>query len=126
MNREQFEEATGATYRRLDYWARAGIEFSTVSQPGSGHRRYYEPYFIPHVKLLVKISHFFDGGVDRTILKKVFDAYELGKVELTDGLTLSWEVENGLKHADSTYASPREGTPPAAQRRRSLWRGWNR
>jgi hypothetical protein len=48
--------ATGATYRRLDYWVRQGYLSPTDAAPGSGYARAWTPRDLIVVKVMLRLT----------------------------------------------------------------------
>lgn len=94
ISSRELAEATGATYRQIDYWTTSGvIEPVGKARPGSGSFRSFDEEWIPIVKLFVKIAKQFRYN-HHDLLRKVVLHYDLGFVVLEDGLRLVWRVES--------------------------------
>lgn len=107
MRVKDFMEATGASYRQMDYWARSGINL-TVGDPrkGSGNFRVYDERTIERVKLLVALSTVFEGRLNSAFLKTIFDNYDVGAIALAEGISLRWDViVNGADESPEGSAS---------------------
>jgi hypothetical protein len=88
---DQLVEATGATHRQIDYWAtHEVVPVCGEKSPGSGFRRTFDEEIIPRVKILVKASAAFGGGLNADIMKKIYDGYEEGKVRIGFDIYLVW------------------------------------
>ena len=94
LTSHEIAERAGITYRQLDYWCRAGLLDPTVAAAGSGTRRGWHADMIPILDVLGTISAAFDTGgrlgapVD--VLRRVVDHYEAGRLELGNGVAITW------------------------------------
>ena len=55
---------TGASYRRIDYWARMGYIPGQYEATGSGHKRYWTEEQIDRVRLLMMASELKSAALD--------------------------------------------------------------
>lgn len=91
LNSLELCEAVGISYRQLDYWQRSDLidcEW-TVKGGGSGSRRLFSEKLVPVLKLIAEVQQLFNFKVKD--LKRIFRAYPVGTVQLTERLTLSWD-----------------------------------
>lgn len=96
LSTSQFIEATGATFRVLDYWVRTGVIDPAVEAAGSGSRRQFHAADVPRVRTLVLISAALSrasAGVSTVLLGEIFDAMRNGDnvLDLGHGICISWE-----------------------------------
>lgn len=52
---QEAAEASGASYRQIDYWQSAGFIQPTVQPTGSGHFRRYSPADVERLRVAVKL-----------------------------------------------------------------------
>ncbi len=85
---------TGASHRQIDYWCSADV-ISPVGNPnpGSGNHREFDKDIVGRITLLVKVSKAFGHGLRGNTLKKIYDAYDEGYVDLGDGFIFMWPDE---------------------------------
>jgi DNA-binding transcriptional MerR regulator len=85
---------TGASYRQIDYWCCNKV-ISPIGEikPGQGNKREFDKNVVDRVALLVKASTVFDYGLRGNALKKIYDAYDEGYVDLGEGFILTWDNE---------------------------------
>lgn len=55
VNGAQMAALTGITYRRIDFWTRAGYLAPTAASPGSGHQRVYPASEVTIALLMVRL-----------------------------------------------------------------------
>lgn len=98
LSTAQMLDATGITFRILDYWIRCGVFEPAVEATGSGSRRQFFPESVAMVRTLGRIQEGLSRsgtGVSTVLLSEVYDAMERGdnSLDLGDGVRLSWEPE---------------------------------
>lgn len=88
-------EVTGATYRQLDYWCRLEIIKPTSGEgnPGAGFPRRFDVKIVEPLKTLVQISEAFDYAIRTETLRKIYNNYKKGKLDLGNGIALIWKVK---------------------------------
>lgn len=103
LSSQDLVRLTGLSYRQIDFWIQGNV-FCPVgeSRPGSGRRRQFDPAIVPKLVLLRKISKTFGREhFDRMWLKRIYDNYEAGNIELITqdprddwgpSIRLSWDV----------------------------------
>ncbi len=99
INTKELAKRTGATFRQIDYWCLKGV-ISPIGKgsPGSGVKREFDESIISRVRLLAKLSKAFHNSLHRDEQKKIYEAYNVGFIDLGDGIILSW---TDLKNIDS-------------------------
>lgn len=92
MSKAEFIEATGVTYRKVDYWIRKADLPLTLNDPnrGSGHFRLYDADAVEKVVLLGRLSEALGGIIPIDILKYVFDHYDDHVYEICPNVYLEW------------------------------------
>lgn len=93
INTTTLIKRTGATRRQVDYWCRNGV-ISPIGEacPGSGYHRKFDNEIIPRVKLLAKLSDIFDNKLNINKLKKIYDTYDKGFIDLGESVILYWRT----------------------------------
>lgn len=87
-------QRTGVTHRQINYWCRNGVLPSvTIGSPGTGQRRIFHDSVVERVSLLVKVSKAFDHNIRVETLKLIFDQYYRERLNLGNGIILTWKVE---------------------------------
>lgn len=89
----QLANATGATYRKVERWARSGVIEPAQHAAGSGHHHLYHPNLIPIVTTLNHISEALHGAATLTVLRLIADRHHTGHLELDHGIRLLWPVD---------------------------------
>lgn len=94
MSGPRFAEEAGITYRQLDHWTRNGVVPTFNEVKGSGSRRTYDQRDIKKAELLGEISRAFSGGhngIDHTIMKRVWENYDVGMLVLSELVYFQWD-----------------------------------
>lgn len=83
--------ATGATYRRIDYWTRRGWLANDVALPGTGHPRRWSQRDRDVVALMVRLTG--AGVAPHVAIEWVRDAVDRDNwVQQSHGLWINWQV----------------------------------
>lgn len=93
ISSSELANRTGASYRQVDYWVRAGMIMpvrKSKAAPGSGHRRRFEEEIVDRVTVMVKVSGIFDGHPPGGLLKRIYDNFEDGHIDMGEGIRLTW------------------------------------
>ncbi len=82
---------TGATIRQLDFWcSRNVISPLGATHPGSGYIREFDELIVDRVRLLVIVSNAFGNRLSVKTLKKIYEHFDEGFVEIAAGIVLRW------------------------------------
>lgn len=92
----ELSKRSGVTYRKIDWWVHQGvIESESEINIGTGARRKFDSSIIPKIKLLDTISLSFGPnslGVDKELLKRLYNNYKKGQLYITEDVVLTWVV----------------------------------
>jgi hypothetical protein len=85
-------DAAGITYRQLNYWIHNDVIPARYIHggEGSGHPRRIDPYVVERLAVLGTITAEFAPGLPVEQLARIFDAYDRGRIQLTDSLRVTW------------------------------------
>ncbi len=89
---------TGATYRQLDYWMSHGI-IPGPPGPGSGYRRTIPADLVEPIRAAVAVQNAVTKrgrgatGLHSSILAEIIRNPDGGRIELGDGVAITWTVD---------------------------------
>lgn len=98
---KELSERTGATYHQLNSWSK----FVFFPENIPGNTRYYDENIVERVKVLVQISNGFGGYFSVDSLKKVYENFDRGYIDVNEGIKLSWETSHAGKKCSGRKAA---------------------
>lgn len=87
----ELSERSGASRRQIDYWTVTEV-IPCIGEinPGAGSQRKFDESIVDAVTVLARVSKALNHHVHGDVLKKIYDCYEEGLINLGEGLILTW------------------------------------
>jgi DNA-binding transcriptional MerR regulator len=89
-------EATGLTYRALDYWCRNGVIPDGGNAGGSGSRRSFDAAIVPKVRVVAQVAQAFQnkdvGQLSTLTYAEIYENHDEGFIRLANGVCITWPI----------------------------------
>lgn len=93
----EFAERCGISFRQLDYYSRRGALRPAIPARGSGSRRQFDDALVPAVRNADRIARAISNDPSsrphHQLMALLIERYPYGRLELGDGIVLSWPVQ---------------------------------